>query len=56
MNGTFKATDETELWVVRQDGLKRGFRFKDRSRIQIGMMMVIFAHQDIIEEIAIDDD
>ena len=53
---SYEATDEAELWLVRQDGSKRGFRFKDRSRIQIGMMMVIFAHQDLIEEIVIDED
>lgn len=37
------------------DGLKRGFSFKEGSRIQVGMMMVRFAHEDLIDEITVDE-
>jgi len=30
-----------ELWLVRPGGLKRGFNFREGSRIQIGMTMVM---------------
>jgi hypothetical protein len=48
-------SDKAELWLVRPDGLKRGFRFKDSSRIQIGMMMMMFAQKDLLDEIAVDE-
>ena len=45
------------LWLVRADGLKRAFNFRKGSKIQIGMMMmVMFTHKDIVEEIAVDED
>jgi hypothetical protein len=47
--------DSAELWLVRPDGLKRGFRFKEGAQIQIGMMMLKFAHEDMIDEITIDE-
>ena len=52
----YKAIDEAKLWLVRQDGLKRGFKFRKDSQIQIGMMMVMFAYQDLVDEISIDED
>ena len=52
----YKSTDEAELWLVRQDDLKRGFTFKKDSQIQIGMMMVMFVHKDLVDEISTDED
>jgi hypothetical protein len=52
----YKAMDEAEVWIVRQDGLKRGFKFKKDSQIKVGMIMLMFVHKDLIEEISIDED
>jgi hypothetical protein len=52
----YKAIDDAEIWIVRQDGLKRGFKFKKDSQVQIGMMMLMFAHQNLVEEISVDED
>jgi hypothetical protein len=45
--------ESAELWLVRPE---RGFSFKEGSRIQIGMMMVKFTHEDLIGEITVDED
>jgi hypothetical protein len=47
--------ESAELWIVRPDGLKRGFSFKEGSRIQVDMMMVRYAHENLIDEIIVDE-
>ncbi len=53
----FHATnDACELWVVRQDGLRRAFRFKAGAVIGVGQMMVMFDQKDVIDELKVDED
>lgn len=51
----YKANAESAVWLVRPDGLERGFSFREGAQIQIGMMMVKFAHEDKIDEITVDE-
>jgi hypothetical protein len=48
--------DSAELWLVRADGLKRAFNFRKGSKIQVGMMIVMFTNEDMVQEIAVDED
>jgi hypothetical protein len=48
--------DAAEVRLVRPDGVKRIFSFKKGSQIQVGMMMLKFAHEDLIGEITVDED
>jgi hypothetical protein len=49
---SLQGNNEAEIWIVRQDGLKRGLKFKKDLQIQTGMMMMmIFAHKDLVDEI-----
>ena len=41
---------------LRSDGLKKAFNFRKESKIQIGIMMMMFKHDDIVEELAVDED
>ena len=48
--------DSAELRLVRADGLKRAFNFRKGSKIQIGMMMVMFTNEDMVQEVTVDED
>lgn len=48
--------DQNELRIVRPDGLRRAFRFKEGSTIKIAQNFVKFDVKDVIEEIAVDED
>jgi hypothetical protein len=48
--------DQNELWIVRPDGLKRAFRFKTGSSIKIAQNNIKFTDEDLIEELAVDED
>lgn len=48
--------DQNELWIVRPDGLKRAFRFRESSTIKIAQNLVKFDVKDVIEEIVVDED
>ncbi len=45
-----------EVWVVRSDGLRRAWKFKQHSFVLINQNMLLFNHKDIIDEIAIDEE
>lgn len=48
--------DLNEIWIVRPDELKRGFRFKTGSQIKIVHNVLKFDNDDMLEELAIDED
>jgi len=45
-----------EIWLVRSDGLRRAWRFKQNAYVLINQSMLLFNHADIIEELAVDED
>jgi hypothetical protein len=47
--------DQNELWMVRPDGLKRGFRFKKDSKVKVQNNIKVI-NEDLIEELAVDED
>ena len=47
--------DASELWIVRPDGLRRAWKFKVDSIIEVGAL-VQFRNDDVIEELAVDED
>jgi len=48
--------DGQEIWLVRPDGLKRAWIFRDAAIIKLGPNSIQFDHDDILEEIAVDED
>jgi len=55
---TYKVWKETpaELWLVRPDGLRRAFSFRLNSIIYVGESAVQFNQDDVIDELAVDED
>lgn len=47
---------DSELWIVRPDGLRRAWNFRPESVVQIGQTTVRFLQEDVEEELAIDED
>lgn len=54
----YKVWKETpaELWLVRPDGLRRAFSFRLGSIISVGQSVVQFNQEDVIDELAVDED
>ncbi len=48
--------DEGEIVLVRPDGLRRRFSFKNKATIAIGHNMVKFYQEDVIDELSVDED
>ena len=48
--------DGAEVWIVRPDGLRRAWSFKIGSIIQIGLQVIQFNKDDVIEELTVDED
>jgi len=48
--------DGAEVWIVRPDGLRRAWKFKEKSVVLFGQNAIRFDHDSIIEEIAVDED
>ena len=48
--------DGAEVWIVRQDGLRRAGRFKEGSVVKLGQSAIQFDHDSIIEVFAVDED
>ena len=48
--------DGAEVWIVRSDGLRRAWRFKEGSVIKLGQSAIQFDHDSIIEELTVDED
>jgi len=48
--------DANELWIIRPDGLRRAWRFKLGSIVEVGAQVVEFRNDDVIEELAVDED
>jgi len=46
----------SEVWLVRSDGLKRAWKFKQRSIIRLGQSAIRFHQDDVVDEIAVDED
>ena len=44
-----------EVWIVRSDGLRRAWSFKQKSPILITQSMLLFNQNDVIDEIAVDE-
>ena len=47
--------DDCELWVVRPDGLRRAWHFKEHHGVIIKTNTVSFNQDSVIEELAVDD-
>jgi hypothetical protein len=45
-----------EVWIVRQDGLRRAWSFNLGSYIEIGQSVIQFMPRDVKDEIAVDED
>jgi len=45
-----------EVWVVRPDGLRRAWKFKQNAPILINQSTLLFNDDDVIDEIAVDED
>ena len=50
------AAKGSEISLVRTDGLRRMFRFKNGAEVAIGQQMVRFEQEDMLEELSVDDD
>ncbi len=48
--------ENNEVWMVRPDGLKRAFRFRKGSEIKVAQNNINFTDEDLIEELAVDED
>ena len=48
--------DGSQLWVVMPDRLRRAFRFKESSLVFIYGSTVRFDQNDVIEELAVDEE
>ena len=44
-----------EVWIVRSDGLRRAWSFKQKSPILITQSMLLFNQNDVNDEIAVDE-
>ena len=47
---------DSELLIVRPDGLRRAWKFRLGSIIEVGAQVVQFRNDDVIEELAVDED
>ena len=45
----------SEISLVRLDGLRQMFRFKNGAEVAIGQQMARFEQEDLLEELSIDD-
>ena len=54
--GSFKAIndDSAEIWIVRPDGLKRGWNFKAGAIVHQGSQIIQFNQNDVKEELSSD--
>ena len=50
------SNDNCELWIVRPDGLRKGWLFKKNSRIVIRESTVKFYQFSIVDELFIDEE
>ena len=48
--------EPAEVYLVRPDGLRRNFSFKNESIIVVHNGMIEFSHDNLIDEITVDDD
>lgn len=48
--------EESELWLVQRDGLRRLFSFKSGAEVRVGQSMVRFEQDEVEEELAVDED
>ena len=48
--------NQSEIWLVRPDGLRRAWIFKNNSDVYIGESAVRFRFFDVSEEIAVDEE
>ena len=48
--------DASELWIIRPDGLRRAWKFRLGSIIEVGTQVVQFRNDDVIEELTVDED
>lgn len=48
--------DDSELWVVMPDRLRRAFSFKKNSNVRVYGSTVRFDTKDVIEELAVDEE
>lgn len=55
MNAIRSYGNDSELWLVRGDGVKRAFKFKPAGRVWIGNGMIKFFNGEMEEEIAVDE-
>lgn len=56
MNGYRALANDAEVWIVREEAVKRAFRFKPLGKLWIGNGMIKFYNSAIEEELAIDED
>jgi hypothetical protein len=55
MNGYRALANDAEVWIVRQDGVRRAFRFKPTGKVWIGSGMIKFWNSEMEEEMAVDE-
>ncbi len=48
--------DDCQVWLVRQDGLRRAFAFKKGANITMTSMMLSFESSNIANELSVDED
>lgn len=56
MNSIRALGNDSEVWIVRQDGFRRAFKFKVPGKVWIGNGMIKFFNGELEEEIGIDED
>jgi len=49
------SSNESELWLVRPDGLRRAWIFKQDARITVRGSIVTFAQHEVRDELTIDE-
>lgn len=47
---------DSEIWIVRSDGLRRAWSFKTSAYVLISQSMLLFNQDDVVDEIAVDED
>lgn len=48
--------EPAEIFLVRPDGLRRNFSFKNESKIVVHSGMIEFRQEDLIGEVTVDED
>ena len=47
---------EAQVWLVRSDGLRRNFAFKNKATITVHQGMIQFNQEDLLDEFGVDED